>query len=204
MFEDIKNYKIVRDTLKKEYENNIKLQMEKEKELSDCLEEINLLKLSYEQLEKIISDSNKHYINRIKSILNKAISTIFYDEDYYINIIVEDKKLNFMLVDNNNTDDKGTPLEVDLNDACGGGIITVIGFILQLFTIEMLQVNKIIFIDEGFMALSESYRPLFYDFINEFCESTGMIVLLVSHDELVKEKAKQIFEIEHGNIKEEK
>lgn len=204
MFEDIKNYKIVRDTLKKEYENNIKLQMEKEKELSDCLEEINLLKLSYEQLEKIISDSNEHYINRIKSILNKAISTIFYDEDYYINIIVEDKKLNFMLIDNNNTDDKGIPLEIDLNDACGGGIITVIGFILQLFTIEMLQVNKIIFIDEGFMALSESYRPLFYDFINEFCENTGMIVLLVSHDELVKEKAKQIFEIEHGNIKEEK
>ena len=200
MFEDIKKYKIIRDTLKKEYEDNIKLQKEKEQQLSDCLKEINLLTLSYEQLEKIISDSNEHYIDRIKSILNKAIETIFFDENYYIDIIVEDKKLNFILIDNNNLDNN-KPLEIDLNDACGGGIITVIGFILQLFTIEMLQVNKIIFIDEGFMALSESYRPLFYDFINEFCESTGMIVLLVSHDELVKEKAKQIFEIEHGNIK---
>lgn len=202
MFEDIKKYKIVRDTLKKEYDNNIKLQQEKEQQLSDCLEEINILKLSYEQLEKIISDSNECYIEKIKNILNKAISTIFYDENYLIDIIVEDKKLNFVLIDNNNLDNNGEPLEIDLNDACGGGIITVIGFILQLFTIEMLQVNKIIFIDEGFMALSESYRPLFYDFINEFCESTEMIVLLVSHDELVKEKAKQIFEIEHGNIKE--
>lgn len=202
MFEDVKKYKIVKDTLKKEYDNNIKLQQEKEQQLSDCLEEINILKLSYEQLEKIISDSNECYIEKIKNILNKAISTIFYDEDYLIDIIVEDKKLNFILIDNNNLDNNEEPLEIDLNDACGGGIITVIGFILQLFTIEMLQVNKIIFIDEGFMALSESYRPLFYDFINEFCESTEMIVLLVSHDELVKEKAKQIFEIEHGNIKE--
>ena len=203
MYENFKKKalsKVLLEEIIKKEKRNVK---EKEKELEDCLEDINNHKLAYTQLEDIISNANKVFIQNIENLLNKAIQTIFYDEDYSIKVIVENKKMNFELIDNNNIDEDNNPLQIDLDDACGGGIITVVGFILQLFVIEMLKLNKVIFIDEGFMALSEKYRPLFYDFINEFCKNTDMKILLVSHDELVKEKAVQEIEIEHGkDIKE--
>ena len=201
MYEDIKDKLIEKRTLIKALQDDTKVLEEKEKELKKCLDDITLHKLAYIQLDEIIHKNNEQYLGKIEKLLNKAIGTIFYDEDYAIKVISENKKLSFELIDNSNVDDSNEPLKVDLDDACGGGIVTVIGFTLQLFVIEVLGLNKIIFIDEGFMALSDTYRPLFYDFINEFCSRTGMKILLVSHDKLVKEKAVQEIEIEHGKIK---
>lgn len=201
MYEDIKDKLIEKRTLIKALKDDTKVLEEKEKELKNCLDEISLHKLAYMQLDEIVHKNNEQYLGKIEKLLNKAIKTIFYDEDYAIKVISENKKLSFELIDNLNTDSNEEPLKVDLDDACGGGVITVIGFTLQLFVIEVLGLNKIIFIDEGFMALSDKYRPLFYDFINEFCNKTDMKILLVSHDELVKEKAIQEIEIEHGKIK---
>ncbi len=203
MFEEIKEKLALKKALEETLKLDTKSLEEKEKEYKQCLDDISLHKLAYIQLDEIIHKNNEQYLGKIEKLLNKAIKTIFYDEDYAIKVISENKKLSFELIDNSNTDSNGEPLRVDLDDACGGGIITVIGFTLQLFVIEVLGLNKIIFIDEGFMALSESYRPLFYDFINEFCSRTDMKILLVSHDELAKEKAVQEIEIEHGKIKGE-
>lgn len=196
----IKEKVIVKKTLEAELQKDVKTLEEKKKELKECMENIELHKLAYAQLEKIITDSNVQYLKTIENLLNKAVRMIFYDEEYSIKIVAEDKTLSFDLIDYGNLDSDNKPLQVDINDACGGGIITVIGFILQLFTIERLKLNKVIFIDEGFMALSEKYRPAFYDFINQFCDNTGMIIVLISHDELVKDKAVQVFEIQHGEV----
>ena len=201
MYQDIKDRLIEKRTLIRTLKEDTDILKKKEQELKECLDEITLHKLAYMQLDEIIHKSNEQYIGKIEKILNKSIKTIFYDEDYAVKVVSDNKKLNFELIDNNNLDNKETPLQIDLDDACGGGVITVIGFTLQLFIIEVLNLNKIIFIDEGFMALSDKYRPLFYDFINEFCQNTGMKIMLVSHDETVKEKAVQEIEIEHGKEK---
>ena len=201
MYQDIKDRLIEKRTLIRTLKEDTDILKKKEQELKECLDEITLHKLAYMQLDEIIHKSNEQYIGKIEKILNKSIKTIFYDEDYAVKVVSDNKKLNFELIDNNNLDNKETPLQIDLDDACGGGVITVIGFTLQLFIIEVLNLNKIIFIDEGFMALSDKYRPLFYDFINEFCQNTGMKIMLVSHDETVKEKAIQEIEIEHGKEK---
>ena len=201
MYQDIKDRLIEKRTLIRTLKEDTDILKKKEQELKECLDEITLHKLAYMQLDEIIHKSNEQYIGKIEKLLNKSIKTIFYDEDYAVKVVSDNKKLNFELIDNNNLDNKETPLQIDLDDACGGGVITVIGFTLQLFIIEVLNLNKIIFIDEGFMALSDKYRPLFYDFINEFCQNTGMKIMLVSHDETVKEKAIQEIEIEHGKEK---
>lgn len=198
MYQDIKDKVIEKRTLLRTLNEDKEILEKKERELKECLDEIALHKLAYAQLDEIIHKSNEQYIGKIEKLLNKSIKTIFYDENYAVKVISENKKLVFELIDYSNTDEEGNPLQVDLDDACGGGVITVIGFTLQLFIIEVLNLNKIIFIDEGFMALSDTYRPLFYDFINEFCQNTGMKILLVSHDELIKEKCVQEVEIEHG------
>ena len=201
MYQDIKDRLIEKRTLIRTLKEDTDILKKKEQELKECLDEITLHKLAYMQLDEIIHKSNEQYIGKIEKLLNKSIKIIFYDEDYAVKVVSDNKKLNFELIDNNNLDNKETPLQIDLDDACGGGVITVIGFTLQLFIIEVLNLNKIIFIDEGFMALSDKYRPLFYDFINEFCQNTGMKIMLVSHDETVKEKAIQEIEIEHGKEK---
>lgn len=196
-------YKIIieKENIKNNINSIIKNIENKEKELDNLTENIANHKIAYETLNNIINKNTETYINSIKTLLNKAISTIFYDENYIINIDYQDKKINFILIDKNQLDNENNPLEIDIDDACGGGIITVIGFILQLFIIESLELNKIIFIDEGFMALSEKYRPLLYEFTNEFSKTSGLKVLLISHDELVKEYANTLYEIEHGEIK---
>lgn len=172
-----------------------------EKDLDLLITNIANHKIAYELLNEIINKNTETYIKSIRTLLNKAIKTIFYDEDYDIKIDYSDKKINFILIDNNKKDSNDLPLEIDIDDACGGGIITVIGFILQIFIIESLDLNKIIFIDEGFMALSYKYRPLLYEFINEFSIKSGLKILLISHDELAKEYANSFYEIEHGELK---
>lgn len=201
MYDDFKKRLVEKQTLIQSLKDDKKLLSDKEQELKDCIELISDYKLAYMQLDDIIEKSNNKFIEKIERLLNKAISTIFYDENYSIKLLVENKKLDIQLIDNNNVDKDGNPLKTDLEDACGGGVITVIGFTLQLFIIEVLGLNKTIFIDEGFMALSDKYRPILYDFINEFCKTANMKILLISHDELAKEKAVKEFVIEHGNIK---
>lgn len=200
MFEKIKDLKYKRENLIMQLESNKKYLAEYEEKLSDCLNEIEHHKTAYKELEKIIVESNGVFIQRIEKLLNKALNSIFFDEDYEIKVIVENKKLSFDLVDNNNLNKDDIPLQIDIEDACGGGVITVIGFILQLFVIQLLDLSKTIFIDEGFMAISSAYRPYFYEFITAFCEETKMKIMLISHDELAKEYAKNIFEIEHGKV----
>lgn len=200
MFEKIKDLKYKRENLIKQLENNKKYLKEYEEKLENCLNDIEHHKTAYKELEKIIVESNGIFIERIEKLLNKALESIFYDEDYEIRIIVDNKKLSFDLIDNKNLDNNNTPLRTDIDDACGGGVITVIGFILQLFMIQLLDLSKTIFIDEGFMALSSTYRPNFYEFLNKFCEETNMKIMLVSHDELAKEYAVNIFEISHGKV----
>lgn len=200
MFEKIKDLKYKRENLIKQLENNKKYLQEYEEKLENCLNDIEHHKTAYKELEKIIVESNGIFIERIEKLLNKALESIFYDEDYEIRIIVDNKKLSFDLIDNKNLDNNNTPLRTDIDDACGGGVITVIGFILQLFMIQLLDLSKTIFIDEGFMALSSAYRPNFYEFLNKFCEETNMKIMLVSHDELAKEYAVNIFEISHGRV----
>lgn len=201
MYENFLKRTLFKDLLEEKIKSQEKEIENKTDKLKAVLNDIEHYKLAYACLEKIIETANRNYISKIEKMLNKAIQSIFIDENYKIEVITENKKLNFQLSDLNNLDEDDNPLQINIEDACGGGIITVIGFTLQLFIIELLKLNKIIFIDEGFMALSENYRPLFYNFINEFCENTGTKILIVSHDEMLKENAMQILELEHGVFK---
>ncbi|MGL4865259.1 MAG: hypothetical protein ACRC4T_19360 [Cetobacterium sp.] len=200
MFKEIKELKYRKDNLIVQLDKNKQYLEEYNNSLEQCLNNIEHHKAAYKELEKIIVESNGIFIEKIEKLLNKALTSIFFDEEYELKIIVDNKKLSFELIDNKNMDDDNKPLQIDVEDACGGGIITVIGFILQIFIIQLLDLSRIIFIDEGFMAISSTYRPLFYEFLNKFCEETDTKIMLVSHDNLALEYAKNIFEIEHGKM----
>lgn len=201
MLNKIRDLKYRRENLLIQLEKNKIYLVEKEQAYKECLENIEYHKIAYQELERIISESNELFIKRIETLLNKALKTIFSDEDYNLKLLSENKKLIFILIDNNNKNSKGESLEIDIEDACGGGIITVIGFVLQLFMIQLLGLSKTMFLDEAFMAISSDYRPHFYDFLREFCMETGMKILLVSHDDIAKDYAENIIEIEHGKVR---
>lgn len=200
MIEKIRDLKYKKENLISQLKKNQIYLDEKEDEFKKCLEAIEYHKIAYQSLESIICESNEMFIKKIESLLNKGIKNIFTDESYELKLLSENKKLIFILIDNNNKNSKGECLEIDIEDACGGGIMTVIGFILQLFMISLLGLSKTLFIDEGFMSLSSDYRPRFYEFLREFCIESDMKIMLISHDEIVKEYAENIIEISHGKV----
>ena len=200
MLSEILELKHRKDNLAEQLGRGKEYLSEQELKLSKCLSDIELHKISAQTLEAIINESNTAFIGRIESLLNRALQEIFYDEKYSLKIITENKKLSFELIDYSNVDKDNLPLQTDVEDACGGGIMTVIGFILQLFMINLLELSNVVFIDEGFTAISSSYRPTFFEFLKEFCKETGTKIMLISHDELALEYAINVITIEHGRV----
>lgn len=200
MYEIIKELKYKRDSQKEQLTKNKELTLKKEVELKDLLNDIENHSRAYKELEKIINVENKVFVKQIEALLNKGIKTIFFDEDYDIHVILNEKKICFELTDNNNLNDDDEPIRINIEDAAGGGVLTVVGFILQIYIIQIMGLHKVIFVDEGFMALSSTYRPIFYNFLRELSGEIGLKILLISHDQLVEEYATQVFTISHGKI----
>lgn len=186
--------------------------LEKDESLTSDLEE---LKIKSENLVKSITTQQQaievfqilmdkisyQHIERIKSILNYALQSIFKDEDYKISIRVIDKRnlktSELFLIQTI----EGEEREIPLNDSVGGGIISVIGFILQVYFITQFQQSPVIFLDEAFSQVSSKYIPPLIEFIKELAKEKGFIVILISHSDQIISEADRIYKIHKGKVK---
>jgi hypothetical protein len=146
------------------------------------------------------------YANKIKleEFLTEAVRSIFVDRDYKIELLIkEDTKkpgLELTLTEGN--------VQQEITDAVGGGIISTLGLLLQIYYMEVYKLNKIMFIDEGLKEVStglnnESSESVNYldnllRFLQFLAKEKGYALVIVTHDNNVRKFADVVYSMSLG------
>lgn len=155
-------------------------------------------------IEKITYESKSN----VEDYLTYALRSIFTDREYSIKLnLKEDTKkpgLELTLVDGS--------IEQEITDAVGGGILSTVGLLLQIYYIEVFDVNKIIFIDEGLKEISstksleseteKSYLDNMLSFLKWLASEKEYKIIIVTHDNKVKSYADKVYEVSKGVVTE--
>lgn len=77
----------------------------------------------------------------------------------------------------------GQVLETPVLDARGGGMVQVVAFVLRLVMVLLTPgVRKILFLDETFRFVSESYTDRLGEFVRTVAEQKGVQIVMITHD----------------------
>lgn len=81
-------------------------------------------------------------------------------------------------------------IETSVTDARGGGMAVITGFVLQLVMVKLSpKVRDIMFLDEPFVFVSESYAGRLAEFLREVADRIGVQVVMITHDRVYAEHA---------------
>lgn len=153
-------------------------------------------------LEKITFNS-KHKLERF---LTYAFQNIFTDRHYAIELVLkEDTKkpgLELTLVEDGK--------KQEITESVGGGIISTLGLLLQIYYIQVYDINKILFIDEGLKEVSTdqasfesentNYLKNILGFLKWLASEKDYRFVIVTHDLQVREFADAVYEVKKGSV----
>ena len=123
--------------------------IEKSSELQDVIEE----KQFYKRAVDIIYERS---VQELKDILNAALSTIFEDRDFAIDIVLTDTRGKSLQL---KATEHGKP--VNLKRGTPMGEKTVISAVLQMYYLQCKN-SKILMLDEAYSAVSKEYTDKFF------------------------------------------
>lgn len=189
------------ETIKAQLNNR---EIEKE-QLTDNMKNLLHKQMIYEDaisyMKELIDALSRTHINHLEKLLNSAVTTIFFDRKYRIQFEVSEYRnsncLSIYLIE---TQEDGLEIKTDIKDN-GFGIKTIIGFILQVYFILYHKLSPIMFIDEGFSAISNQYIPYLRSLLNSLKEEYGFIFVLVAHDPRFIDIADQTYEVKNGEVR---
>lgn len=194
------NYK--KETLAK-YINDKEALENKKEELSDRLDAFDNLMFTCKLIIEKITFNSKH---KLEKFLSYAFQNIFTDRHYAVELTLkEDTKkagLEITLVEGDKRQ--------EVTESVGGGIISTLGLLLQIYYIEVYDLNKIMFIDEGLKEVSTgqmvnghedvNYLKNILNFLKWLSEEKQYKFVIVTHDAQVKEFADKIYEVNKGSV----
>lgn len=136
-------------------------------------------------------------VGALKELINSALRYVFYNRNYEINIVIEDKRgtktLSFFLKDLDND------FEVSLKNGCGNGVRSVISAILKLFVL----INKgkdILILDEKYSFVSTDYVENLFIFLTKICEEKQIRIVMITHDERFMSFAGKMYRVSNGVV----
>lgn len=152
-------------------------------------------------LEKLTSETK----GRLEAFVTYGLKQIFPDRNYELNLILkEDSKrpgLDIALVENG--------VVQEITDAVGGGILSTVGLLFQIYYMEIYGLNKIMFMDESLAAVSKSdeadaesvnYLNNVLHFLNHLSKTRGYRFVIVTHENKVKDIADSVYYIKNGKV----
>lgn len=183
---------------------NLKVQFDEETEKLENEKKTCITQsVSIDTLKEIMDKLSQQYISKVVDLLSYALSVIFYDKKYSVEIQVSDqrnvKTADMYLVE---TLDDGEVLRSSFNDSIGGGVIAVCGLVLQVYFCNVLQQAPILFLDEQLSQVSAEYTETLMSFIKELADAKGLIMVLVSHDDRYMSFADKKYSVVDGEVKE--
>lgn len=81
-------------------------------------------------------------------------------------------------------------IETTVTNARGGGMAVIIGFVLQLVMVKLSpKIRDIMFLDEPFVFVSESFAGRLAEFLREVADRIGVQLVMITHDRIYAEHA---------------
>ena len=149
-----------------------------ENRVTDLYIQYNSIKTSLEnnQIDDLIDKFSETALKRLEDLLSLGLSRIFQDRDYSVEIRVSEKRsakcAELYLIDDGHA--------FLMRDSCvAGGILVVVGFLIQVFYVANLDLAKILFLDEASVQI-------------------GLTVVLITHDTRFLEYADRIYKVANG------
>ena len=148
-----------------------------------------LLLESYSELEqRVLRD-------KVEALVTAGLQTIF-GSDYYFSIEVKTLRgqaaMEFTV--------RKRQLIRDPLDSHGGGLVNIVSMVLRLVIVALTPgLSRVVVLDEPFAQLSQSYVEGVSLFIRELVDTTGIQLLIVSHEAeiaAVADKAYRLFDDE--------
>lgn len=169
--------------------NTLKLQYDVAKrKMEELLSEQDLIERTRVALDQARPLLSANSIKQLETLANTAVSSIF-GLNSTITYDIESRR--FVLSDGTNV--------CDLADSNGGGLVTVISFVFDLFLLVKQGCRRLLVYDEAFYAVSDVYYDEFIRFVNRACKDLGVDLLLVSHDvRLDPSMVDTVYRIENG------
>lgn len=209
----------IQDLITRVRENKVLLKHIRE----DIVEKEGSHKILRQNTDSLIEDLSKYenivlacklilekitYQNKIKLelFITNALQTIFSDRDYRLEVNIRDDlkrpSINLLLEESGK--------KQDIRDSVGGGIITTIGLLFQIYYLEVYGLNKILFIDEGLKEVSKvsgehtdvNYLDNLLNFLKSLSRERDYRIVVITHDESVRAIADKVYRVNLGEVSE--
>jgi DNA repair exonuclease SbcCD ATPase subunit len=188
------------EMLKAQHEETVNSYAELSKELKDLISKEHNYELAVDLMKKLVEGMSRSQINHLETLINSALSTIFYDRQYSVELVVTElRNTNNLQILLNEVLDDGQVIKTKLEDN-GFGVKCVIGFILQVYFIIYYKQYPILFLDEAFTQLSKQYLPYLKSLINDLASKYNFIFVLVTHDRDIMELADRTYLVDKGKV----
>jgi hypothetical protein len=142
-------------------------------------------RVAFEQIRPLLTAAS---VKQLEELSNTAIQTIF-GIDGSVEYDTESKRFILRYPDK----------VVDLVDSSGGGIVTVLSFIFDLFLLVRESGRRVLVYDEAWYAVSSEYYDEFIKFVRKACKDLNVDLLCVSHDSrLTPDMVDHVYKISEG------
>lgn len=133
---------------------------------------------------------------QIESLVTRGLHTIFGEELSFH--MVQSVRAKMPTVDFlvRTTLADGRTVDTDLLSARGGGLVSVVGFLLRtvILLLSRSKQDTVLFLDETFAMLSQDYVPAMAEFLRELVDKTGVQIVMVTHQAQFSEVADKRYE----------
>ena len=189
------------ELLKQQHEEEKQKKVEAEQKLKNLIKEEHQYEKAVELMKSIIEGMSQSQIRHLEELINSALTTIFFDRTYYVELVVTElRNTNNLQIILSEVNDDGQFIKTKLEDN-GYGVKSIIGFILQVYYILYHKQYPILFMDESFTNLSKQYLPYLKTLINDLAEKYNFIFVLVTHDTDIKLLSDRTYNVEKGVVK---
>lgn len=171
----------------------------------DILNSRNLIE-SYAKVSALlnsIGESKQKLIqDKIEHLVTQGLQTIFSDSMSFH--IEQETKGSTQVTDLivRTTLPSGECFDTPAIGSRGGGVVSVISFLLRLIMVllsDEMKKNPILILDEPFAALSKNLAPDMATFIREIVDRTGVQILMVTHEESFVDVADKAYKVKSIN-----
>lgn len=172
----VKQYLTEYHNLQRDISTNVKLLTSQQKKLQEVKGEQDLAVESAQALKDVRPLLAQSSIARAEELANAAIAAIF---DFPAKLHYSEEDARFFIETPNG--------DADLQSGVGGGLQSVVSFVLQLSLLLKNKSRLFMVFDEMFTQLSDDALTRFLEFVNKLVTDLGLELFLITHDSRITE-----------------
>lgn len=148
-----------------------------------------------EEAAVVVGAVEKTQQDQLKQKLEKLVSyalTVIFERTFKFVVDFDSRgqqsEAKFLILDENG-------VTQPVKDAHGGGILVVVAYILRAIVMMSSQprLSPIMIDDESLVQVSAEFRPRLIEFLRKFAESANLQLIMITHQEDLKEIADKIY-----------